>query len=80
MSQKKPFQLYVQKHEDTLLNHLQSFALSEFSLAMGKRKLTVSLHFDQEEIQPKSPTAVADLDLVIQVSSNISVPKTLVFI
>ena len=30
----------------------------------------VPLHFDHEEIQPESPTAGADLDLVIQVSSN----------
>ena len=37
---------------------------------MGKRKFTGSLCFDQEEVQPKSPTAAADHDLVIQVSSN----------
>ena len=39
-------------------------------LNMGKRKFVVLLHFDHEEIQPENPTAGADLDLVIQVSSN----------
>ena len=37
---------------------------------MGKRKFMVPLLFDHEEIQPESPTAGADMDLVIQVSSN----------
>ena len=37
---------------------------------MGKHKFMVSLHFDHEDIQPESPTVDADMDLVIQVSSN----------
>ena len=47
-----------------------TFRVFQSCLNMGKRKFMVPLHFDHEEIQPESPTAGADLDLVIQVSSN----------
>lgn len=47
-----------------------TFRVLQSCLAMGKRKFMVPLLFDHEEIQPESPTAGADMDLVIQVSSN----------
>ena len=49
-------------------------------LNMGKRKFMVPLHFDHEEIQPENPTAGADLDLVIQVSSNMTVSTVDAFV
>ena len=59
-------------------DRLQSIATSESScLAMVKQKFMVPLHFDHEEIQPESPTAAADMDLVIQVSSNLNSLKLL---
>ena len=47
---------------------------------MVKQKFMVSLHFDHEEIQPESPTAAADIDLVIQVSSNMTVSTVDAFV